>query len=138
MNEFSENNLIEQTAVKIFAELWGVKSFINAYSEEGDALLGRENQGQVVLINRLKPALEKFNPDAPQEAIAQAITELTRDRSTASMVNANHDIYKLIKDGIKTEIRNDEGAFESINIRVFDFGNGYQRNLRTLTASRHR
>ena len=23
MNEFSENNLIEQTAVKIFAELWG-------------------------------------------------------------------------------------------------------------------
>lgn len=49
MNEFSENKLIEQTAVKIFGELWGTKNFINAYSDEGDALLGRENQGQVVL-----------------------------------------------------------------------------------------
>src|SRR3989338_2170466 len=121
MNEFSENNLIEQTAVKIFAELWGVKSFINAYSEEGDALLGRENQGQVVLINRLKQALEKLNPDAPQEAIAQAITELTRDRSAASLVNANHDLYKLIKDGVKTEIRAEDGSFETVTIKVIDF-----------------
>ena len=121
MNEFSENNLIEQTAVKIFAELWGAKNFINAYSEEGDALLGRENQGQVVLIGRLKQALEKLNPDAPQEAIAQALTELTRDRSTASMVNANQEIYKLIKDGVKVEIRDEHGSFEAINIKVIDF-----------------
>jgi len=129
MNEFSENNLIEQTAVKIFAELWGAKNFINAYSEEGDALLGRENQGQVVLTNRLKPALEKLNPDAPQEAIAQAITELVRDRSTASMVNANHDTYKLIKDGVRVEIRNDKGAFETINVRVFDFENAVNNDF---------
>jgi type I restriction enzyme R subunit len=109
MNEFSENNLIEQTAVKIFGVLWGAKNFINAYSEEGDALLGRENQGQVVLAGRLKQALEKLNPDAPQEAIAQALTEITRDRSTASMVNANQETYKLIKDGVKVEIRDEHG-----------------------------
>lgn len=131
MNEFSENNLIEQTAVKIFGEVWpssaeatagkGAKNFINAYSEEGDALLGRENQGQVVLVGHLKSALEKLNPDAPQEAIAHALTELTRDRSTASLVNANHDIYKLIKDGVKAEIRAEDGSFETINIKVIDF-----------------
>ena len=121
MNEFSENNLIEQTAVKIFGELWGAKNFINAYSDEGDALLGRENQGQVVLIVRLKQALEKLNPDAPQEAIAQAIAELTRDRSTTSMVNANHETYKLIKDGVKAEVRDEHGSFETINIKVIDF-----------------
>src|SRR3989339_1079715 len=121
MNEFSENNLIEQTAVKIFGELWGAKNFINAYSEEVDALLGRENQGQVVLIGRLKLALEKLNPDAPQEAIAQALTELTRDRSTASMVNANQEIHKLIKDGVKVETRDEHGSFETINIKVIDF-----------------
>ena len=121
MNEFSENNLIEQTAVKLFKELWGSGCSINAYSDEGDALLGRENQGQVVLIGRLKQALENLNPDAPQEAIAQAITELTRDRSTASMVSANHEIYKLIKDGVKAEIRDEHGSFETINIKVIDF-----------------
>src|SRR3989344_7995134 len=121
MNEFSENNLIEQTAVKLFKELWGKDCSVNAYSDEGDALLGRENQGQVVLIGRLKQALERLNPDVPQEAIAQTLTEITRDRSTASLVNANHDIYKLIKDGIKTEIRNEDGSFETINIKIINF-----------------
>src|SRR3989344_8257069 len=121
MNEFSENNLIEQTAVKIFGELWDAKNFINAYSDEGDALLARENQGQVVLIGRLKQALEKLNPEAPQEAITQALTEITRDRSTASLVNANHELHKLVKDGVKAEIRGEDGAFETINIKVIDF-----------------
>jgi len=121
MNEFSENKLIEQTAVKLFKELWGSDCFINAYSDEGDALLGRENQGQVVLIGRLKQALEKLNPDAPQEAISQVLVELTRDRSTASLVNANHELYKLIKDGVKAEIRGEDGAFETINIKVINF-----------------
>jgi len=121
MNEFSEDKLIEQTAVKIFGELWGAKNFINAYSDESGALLGRENQGQVVLLDRLKSALENLNPDAPQEAIAQAIAELARDRSTASLVNANHDLYKLIKDGVKAEIRGEDGSFETINIKIIDF-----------------
>ena len=129
MNEFSENNLIEQTAVKIFTELWGAKNFINAYSDESDALLGRENQGQVVLTGRLKLALEKLNPDAPQEAIAQALTEITRDRSTASMVNANQEIYKLIKDGVKAEIRDEHGSFETINIKVIDFNDSTKNDF---------
>ena len=121
MNQFSEDNLIEKTAVKIFGGLWGAKNFINAYSEDGDALLGRDNQGQVVLVNRLKLTLQKLNPDAPQEAITQAIEQLTRDRLTMSLVNANSEIYKLIKDGVKAEIRDERGAIETINIKVIDF-----------------
>lgn len=129
MNEFSEDKLIEQTAVKIFGELWGAKNFINAYSDEGDAFLGRENQGQVVLIKRLRLALEKFNPDAPQEAIDQAITELTRDRSTASLVNVNYELYKLIKDGVKAEIRGEDGSFDTVNIKVIDFNDSAKNDF---------
>lgn len=121
MNPFSEDNLIEKTAIKIFGELWGTKNFINAYSDEGDALLGRDNQGQVVLINRLKFVLQKLNADTPQEAIDRAIDELTRDRSAMSKVNANAEIYKLIKDGVKIEVKDEHGAFETINIKVIDF-----------------
>lgn len=121
MNEFSEDKLIEQTAVKIFGDLWGAKNFINAYTDEGDALLERDNQGQVVLVNRLKPVLEKLNKDAPQEAIAQAIEELTRDRSAMSLVNANADLYKFIKDGVKVDVRDEKGGIKTINIKVIDF-----------------
>ena len=43
MNEFSEDKLIEQTGPSRFlASFRGAKNFINAYSDEGDALLGRE------------------------------------------------------------------------------------------------
>lgn len=128
MNEFSEDRLIEQTAVKIFGELWGAENFINAYTNEGDALLERDNQGQVILVNRLKPALEKLNKNAPQEAIIQAIEELIRDRSAMSLVNANAEIYKLIKDGVKVDVRDEHGGIERISIKVVDFTDPTQNN----------
>ena len=30
-------------------------------------------------------------------------------------------LYKLIKDGVKAEIRKEDGSFETINIKVFNF-----------------
>lgn len=121
MNDFSEDKLIEQTAIKIFGKLWGTENFINAYSEEGDALLQRENQGSVVLEARLKPKLTELNPGVPTEAIDETVNLLTRDRSSMSLVNANADVYKLIKEGVKAEVRNDKGEIETINIKVIDF-----------------
>ena len=37
-----------------------------------------------MLVSRLRPVLEKLNPDLPKEAITSAIEELTRDRSVMS------------------------------------------------------
>ncbi len=41
--------------------------------------LGRKTKGEVVLTERLRAALGKFNPTLPPEAIHNAIDELTRD-----------------------------------------------------------
>src|ERR1700677_605770 len=100
MNPFSEDNLVEQTVIRLIKELWNDDScHINAYSEENDLRLGREHQGEVVLKKYLLPALRRLNPDLPEDALQQAIDALTRDRSHMSMVNANHEIYKLLRDG---------------------------------------
>jgi len=123
MNEFSEDKLIEQTAIKLFAELWGRENFLNAFADGDDAKLERDNRGQVVLLKYLRPALRKLNPDVPEQAIEQAVEELTRDRSNTSMVNANADIWKLVRDGFKAQIQNEKGEFETITIKVVDFGN---------------
>src|SRR3989344_3465869 len=103
MNEFSEDKLIEQTAIKIFGELWGAENFANAYSGEMDAEFGRENPGEVVLMSYLKIALVKLNPNVSTEALNLAIDEIIKDRSAMSMVNANHEIWQLLKDGVKVE-----------------------------------
>ena len=123
MNEFSENNLVEQSAIKIFAELWGAKNFANAYSGEMDAEFGRENPGEVVLINYLKISLVKLNPDASTEALNLAIDEIIKDRSAMSMVNANHEVWQLLKDGVKVETENEEGGRQTETVKVIDFEN---------------
>jgi type I restriction enzyme R subunit len=49
------------------------------------ASLGRETKGKVVLVSRLRAALERLNPALPPEAIPAAVDELTRDRSAMSL-----------------------------------------------------
>ena len=123
MNEFSEDKLIEQTAIKIFGELWAADNFTNAYSGEMDAEFGRENPGEVVLMNYLKIALTKLNPDVSTEALNLAIEELIKDRSAMSMVNANHEVWQLIRDGVKVETENEKGERQTETVKVIDFEN---------------
>ena len=123
MNEFSEDKLIEKTAIKIFGEIWPAENFINAYSDEGDAKLGRENQGEVVLLKYLKPALERLNSNVSTEALNLAIDEIIKDRSAMSMVNANHEIWQLLKDGVKVETEKERGEQQIETVKVVDFEN---------------
>jgi len=41
--------------------------------------------GEVVLLVRLRPALQRLNPGLPAEALELAIQELTRDRSAMNV-----------------------------------------------------
>lgn len=124
MNPFNEDNLVEQTVIKLIKEVWDDPvCHINAYSDEDDAKLGREHRGEVVLKKYLLLALQKLNSSLPQEALAQAVDALTRDRSNLSLVNANHEIYKLLRDGANVSIAKPNGDAETERVRFFDFEN---------------
>jgi type I restriction enzyme R subunit len=78
---YSEDQLVEQPAIGLFAELgWQTVSALEESFGAG-GLLGRETKGEVVLVERLRAALFRFNPKLPPEAISNAVDELTRDRS---------------------------------------------------------
>ena len=123
MNEFSEDKLIEQTAIKIFGEIWDAENFANAYSGEMDAEFGRENPGEVVLMSYLKIALVKLNPNVSTEALNLAIDEIIKDRSALSMVNANYEVWQLLKDGVKVETENERGERQTETAKIIDFEN---------------
>ena len=55
--------------------------------------------------------------------------ELTRDRSHLSLVNANHEIYKLLRDGASVISMNNDGANETERVRFFDFDNPENNNF---------
>jgi type I restriction enzyme R subunit len=119
---YSEDSLVEQPAIALLAELgWET---INAYYEfdHGASTLGRETRAEVILIARLRPALQQLNPDASPEAINQAIEELIRDRSRMSAVAANREIYHLLKNGVRIPVSDPENDGETVEVvRVVDW-----------------
>ncbi len=112
-HDYTEDLLVEQPAIGLFAELgWAVAmpqpntGIAGEYPDAG--LLGRETKGEVVMVSRLRAALERLNPLLPPEAITTAVDELIRDRSAMGLPAANREIYSLIKDGIRVSIAQPE------------------------------
>src|SRR5947207_2309721 len=120
MNENSEARLVEQPAIELFDEL-GYET-VNAYKEiDGANILGRETTSDVVLVPRLRAALQRLNPSLSSEAFKLAIEELTRPRNVLSLVNANREVYRLLKDGVRVRIRDMEGGETVETVRVIDW-----------------
>jgi type I restriction enzyme R subunit len=101
---YSESELIEQPAIGLFGGLgWETAKCFHEFEQAGGSSLGREAASEVVLVPRLRRALERLNPNASPEAITEAIEEITRDRSRMSPAAANQEIYRLLKDGVKAK-----------------------------------
>jgi type I restriction enzyme R subunit len=112
---YTEDLLVEQPAIGLFAELgWAVAGpppNAGVAGEPRDAgLLGRETKGEVVLVSRLRAALERLNPALPPEAITAAVDELTRDRSAMLLEQANREVYRLLKEGIPVSVVDTEST----------------------------
>lgn len=108
--DFSEDALVEQPAIALFAELgWQTGKCFHEF-DYGPSPLRRDSKGEVVLVERLRPALQRLNPDLPNEAVALAIEELTRDRSAMGLAAANREIYQLPKNGVRVSFRNDDAT----------------------------
>ena len=118
MSDYSEDALVEQPAVALFGQLgWQT---VNAYHEVLGAggTLGRETRQDVVLRPRLTAALSRLNPELPPEALELAVDELARDRSAMIPVNANQEVYQLLKDGVKVVYQDEKGEQASATVRV--------------------
>lgn len=111
---YTEDQLVEQPAIGLFAELgWTtVSAMEETFGPTGT--LQRETKGEVVLVPRLRSVLERLNPSLPPEAIAAALDEVIRDRSAMSLEAANRDVYRLLKDGIKVSIPDRERGGQKI------------------------
>lgn len=130
MNQFSEDNLVEQTVIKLIKETWDDPDcHINAFTDVEDAKLGRDNQGEVVLKKYLMPALQKINPSPPISALEEAVEQITKNRSNMSFVKANKEIYELLRDGANVIVYTEDGDQNVETVRFFDFENPENNNF---------
>lgn len=123
---YTEDQLVEQPAIALFAELgWQTLSAMEEmFGISGT--LGRDTSGEVVLIPRLRAALERLNPQLPADAIESAVDELTRDRSAMTLAGANREVCGLLKDGVKVAVPDRErggsaGEMRDERVRVVDW-----------------
>ncbi len=74
---FSEDHLVEQPAIQLMHHELGWE-VVNCYDEwsGGVSNRGRDGKREVVLVSRLRPALQRLNPDLPVEAIEGAVEEI--------------------------------------------------------------
>ena len=79
---YGELPLVELHAISCFASLgWETANLYNeAFGPSGTE--GRTSAAEVILVPRLRKALERINPGYPATAYDQAIEQLTEDRST--------------------------------------------------------
>jgi type I restriction enzyme R subunit len=118
----SEYELVELPAMQLLHQLgWELATGKDEMFGEAGTL-GRLDTRAVVLVPRLRAALRKLNHDAPSEAIEQAVDELTRDRSSKSLVDANHELWGLLRDGLLVSLPDPEhGGQKKLSLRLVDW-----------------
>jgi type I restriction enzyme R subunit len=125
-NVYSEEAL-ENAVMQLFRELgWGTaNAFYEAFMPEQATptrpYLGRRDESEVILRPRLRQALETLNPTLPPAAIEAAIAELDRGRSMMTPVQANRQVYHLLKNGVLVTFRDEEGREQAARVRVIDW-----------------
>jgi type I restriction enzyme R subunit len=121
--KYTEDQLVEQPAVKLFEELgW---DSVNALRETlgPDGTLGRDNRSEVFLIRRLSGAIARLNPEMPAEAVDQAVTEITRPRTVMHYARANQQIHGLIRDRVEVSVRQPDGTTLPEKLTIIDWEN---------------
>lgn len=129
-HQYSEDSLIEQPAIQLFAQMgWQTRSALDEVFG-ADGTLGRETKGEALLLPRLRTALERLNPSLPPDSITQAIDQLTRDRSAMALAAANREVYGLLKDGIEVTVADSRtGGQEPQRVRIIDWDNPLANDL---------
>lgn len=81
----------------------------------------RKNYQEVVLVERLKKAIEKLNPEIPESAKEEAIKKVLRV-SVQNQIVDNQQFHKLVTEGVPVEFRKKDRLVGD-SVKLIDFEN---------------
>ncbi|MBN1763491.1 MAG: type I restriction endonuclease subunit R [Methanomicrobia archaeon] len=123
----SEDILAEQPALEWFREL-GYEVAFGPDISPGGLFPERDSYSEVVLTRRLRKALERLNPQLPDDAVEDALHQLLTLDSPNICVN-NHRFHLMAVNGIKVEVTTPDGERRGELARVFDFDDSDNNDL---------
>ena len=117
MTAFTEAT-VEQAALA-WLEALGYEVLRGRDIAPGEIWAEREDYGEVVLVGRLREALERLNPELPAEALEEAFRKLTRPDSPSLAAN-NRAVHIHLAEGVPVEYRCEDGSIRGGLVRVLD------------------
>lgn len=117
MHNFISEDQIEKAIIEIFVNNLGYRH-INCHYKDST---GRTDEKDVVIRPLLRAKLAELNPEMPDTAIETAFEELCKTRLDQSELNANRELYGLIRNGVSVEIENKQGKKEPATVKVIAF-----------------
>lgn len=120
-HDYTEDAMVEKPAIALFASLgWQIANLYQEWAGSKSSQ-GRETDHEVILVPRLRAALAKLNPHVPMAAFDQVVEVLTRDRTKMVPVNANQEVYGLLRDGVKVEVADAHGVVGTETVRLIEW-----------------
>ena len=121
MPRFNED-IVEQAALEWLREL-GYSVAFGGDIAPGEPMAERSDYGEVLLVGRLRAALERINPHIPRAAqdgvFDEVIRRITRTESQNPLVN-NHAFHRLLTEGIDVSYH-DGGQLRHEKVWLVDF-----------------
>ena len=116
--DFNEST-VEEAGLSWFEGLgYGVAYGPNIAPGEPGAM--RDSFDQVVLVERLRQAIDRINPAIPQEAREEALRKVLRPDSP-SLVGANRTFHRMLRDGVEVEYRRKDGSIAGDRVQLIDY-----------------
>ncbi|MCX5704185.1 MAG: type I restriction endonuclease, partial [Candidatus Omnitrophica bacterium] len=109
---------VEQVALDILSELKYKVIYGPDIAPDG-LRPERRSYADVILVDRLREAIDRFNPEIPAEAKDEAVKRILRTESPDLVIN-NHYFHKILVDGVDVEYRKD-GRIAGDKVWLFDF-----------------
>ncbi|MBI2120172.1 MAG: type I restriction endonuclease subunit R [Parcubacteria group bacterium] len=121
------NNTIYESDI----EQWVVELLVKegyTYLSPDDQEPERPDLTEVVLVGRLRSAIEKLNPNIPEDAREDALKQVLRLVSQP-LIEGNEAFQKMLTDGVSVEIPAENGGTRGEAVHLIDFENPKNNDL---------
>lgn len=120
MANFITESEIEQIALDILSSDLGYTVLYGPDIAEGDRK--ERDYTEVVLQQRLKTAIDKFNTNIPEEAKEEALKKALRT-VTLSLADNNEHFHRILTEGVDVKFSIGEGKTKTDKVWLIDFEN---------------
>ena len=111
--------MVEDAALEWFGQLgYAIGHGLQLAPDEPAA--ERDSFGDVVLVERLRAAIQRLNPGIPAEAREEALRKVVRV-GTPALTQTNRAFHRMLRDGVPVEYRRPDGSIAGDHVRLVDF-----------------